>query len=41
MASKKELEKLEDENRALRERLADTEGELTRKEDALKSANLR
>ena len=41
MASRRELQKLEDENRTLCHRLSDIEVELGRKEDALKAANLR
>lgn len=39
MASRKEIERLEDENRTVCQRLADVEVELTRKEEALKAAN--
>ena len=41
MASRRELQKLEDENRTLSHRLSDVEVELGRKEDELKAANLR
>lgn len=41
MASRRELEKLEDENRTLCQRLSDVEVELGRKEDALKAATVR
>ena len=41
MASERELERLEDENRALSQRLSDVEFELKRKDDALKASNLR
>ena len=39
MASRKEMERLEDENRTVCQRLADVEIELSRKEEALKTAN--
>lgn len=41
MASRRAMEKLEDENRTLCQRLSDVEVELTKKEDALKAANSR
>ena len=41
MASRREMEKLEDENRTLCQRLSDLEIELARKQDALKAANTR
>lgn len=41
MASRRELQRLEDENRTLSQRLTDTEVELTRKEDELKSVTIR
>ena len=41
MASRRELQRLEDENRTLSQRLTDTEVELFRKEDELKSASVR
>ena len=39
MASRKEMERLEDENRTVCQRLSDVEVELSRKEEALKVAN--
>ena len=39
MASRKEMERLEDENRTVCQRLSDVEVELNRKEEALKAAN--
>ena len=41
MASRRELQRLEDENRTLSQRLTDTEVELSRKEDELKAASVR
>ena len=41
MASRRELQRLEDENRTLCQRLSDTEVELSRKEEELKSTNIR
>ena len=41
MASRKELQRLEDENRTLCQRLTDTEVELSRKQDELKAASVR
>jgi len=41
MASRRELQRLEDENRTMCQRLADTEVELSRKEEELKTTNIR
>ena len=41
MASRREIEKLQDENRTLCQRLLDLEVELARKQDAFKAANTR
>lgn len=41
MASRREIERLEDENRTICQRLADTEVELSRKEELLKAANIK
>ena len=41
MSSKKEVDRLVDENRVLSHRLSDVELELARKEEGLKSANQR
>lgn len=41
MASRRELQRLEDENRTLSQRLNDTEVELSRKEEELKAASVR
>ena len=40
MASRREMERLEDENRTVCQRLADIEIELSRKEEALKATNV-
>lgn len=40
MASRREMERLEDENRTVCQRLADVENELSRKEEALKATNV-
>ena len=40
MASRRELQRLEDENRTLCQRLADMEVDLSRKEDELKAASM-
>ena len=39
--SRKEFEKLDDENRVLCQKLSDAEMELTRKDEALKTENIR
>lgn len=41
MASRREIERLEDENRTVCQRLAEVEVELRRKEEALKLANVK
>ena len=41
MASRREIQRLEDENRTVCQRLSSVEIELGRKEDELKAANLR
>ena len=41
MASRRELQRLEDENRTLSQRLSDTEVELSRKADELKTTSVR
>ncbi len=41
MATKRDLERLENENRSLNERLSDTELELARKDEGMKKANQR
>lgn len=41
MTSKKEMEKIVDENRVLSQRLSDVEFDLSRKEENLKTANQR
>lgn len=41
MASRRELQRLEDENRTLSQRLTDTEVELSRKEEELKTTSVR